>query len=127
MLSFVARRLAVSLVLVWLVASLVFMVIHLVPGDPAELLLSMGGVAPDPQSVRDLREKLGLDLSLWSQYTRYVGGLLRGDLGLSMQDEHPIADEIALRLPRTLELVAAAGLISVAIGVPAGVVAALRA
>ena len=127
MLSFVARRLAVSLVLVWLVASLVFMVIHLVPGDPAELLLSMGGVAPDPQSVRDLREKLGLGLSLWSQYTRYVGGLLRGDLGLSMQDEHPIADEIALRLPRTLELVAAAGLISVALGVPAGVVAALRA
>ena len=66
MLSFVARRLAVSLVLVWLVASLVFMVIHLVPGDPAELLLSMGGAATGPQWGRDLREKLGLALSLWS-------------------------------------------------------------
>lgn len=127
MLAFAFKRLLISLALVWAVASLVFLVIHMVPGDPAELLLSLGGVAPDPQAVRELREKLGLNQPLWTQYTQYIGGLLRGDFGLSMQDEHPIAEEIALRLPRTLELVATAGLISVFVGAPAGVIAALRA
>lgn len=127
MLAFAARRLLVSLGLVWVVASLVFLVIHLIPGDPAELLLSQGGIAPDPAAVEELRERLGLNLPLWTQYLAYMGGLLRGDFGLSLQDEHPIAEEIALRLPRTLELVGAAGLIAVAFGVPAGVAAGLRA
>ncbi|ONG54438.1 glutathione ABC transporter permease GsiC [Pseudoroseomonas deserti] len=127
MLAFAARRLAVSLALVWVVATLVFLVIHMIPGDPAELLLAQGGVAPDPALVADLRERLGLDQPLWTQYATYMGGLLQGDFGLSLQDEHAVADEIALRLPRTLELVATAGLLSVLIGLPAGVLAGLRA
>ncbi|WP_338148179.1 ABC transporter permease [Neoroseomonas eburnea] len=127
MLAYAARRLAVSVALVWVVASLVFLVIHLIPGDPAELLLSQGGIAPDPAAVEELRERLGLNQPLWTQYVAYMGGLLKGDFGLSLQDEHPIADEIALRLPRTLELVGMAGAISVAFGVPLGMVAALRA
>lgn len=127
MLGFAARRLLVSLGLVWLVASLVFLVIHLIPGDPAELLLSQGGIAPDPAAVEELRERLGLNQPLWQQYVTYIGGLLQGDFGTSLQDEHPIAEEIALRLPRTLELVGAAGLIAVLLGLPLGTVAALRA
>lgn len=127
MLAFAARRLIVSVGLVWAVASLVFLVIHLIPGDPAELLLSQGGIAPDPMAVEELRERLGLNLPLWTQYLDYMGGLMRGDFGLALQDEHPIVDEIALRLPRTLELVGAAGLIALAFGVPLGIAAALRA
>jgi peptide/nickel transport system permease protein len=127
MLAFAARRLLLSLGLVWLVASLVFLMIHLIPGDPAELLLSQGGIAPDPAAVEELRERLGLNEPLWSQYVTYMSGLLRGDFGVSLQDEHPIAEEIALRLPRTLELVGTAGLISLALGIPLGVAAALRA
>ncbi|MEO3473559.1 ABC transporter permease [Roseomonas sp. CAU 1739] len=127
MLAFAARRLIVSVGLVWAVASLVFLVIHLIPGDPAELLLSQGGIAPDPAAVEELRDRLGLNLPLWTQYLDYMGGLLRGDFGLALQDEHPIVDEIALRLPRTLELVGAAGLIALVFGVPLGVAAALRA
>ncbi|MBW6400663.1 ABC transporter permease [Roseomonas sp. HJA6] len=127
MLAFVARRLVISVGLVWAVASLVFLVIHLIPGDPAELLLSQGGIAPDPAAVEELRERLGLNLPLWQQYVSYLGGLLQGDFGLALQDDHPIVDEIALRLPRTLELVGMAGLISVVFGVPLGVAAALRA
>ena len=115
------------MVLVWAVASLVFLVIHLIPGDPAELLLSQGGIAPDPAAVEELRERLGLNLPLWQQYVGYLGGLLQGDFGYSLQDDHPIVDEIALRLPRTLELVGMAGLIAVVFGVPLGVAAALRA
>ncbi len=127
MLAYTARRLLVSLGLVWVVASLVFMVIHLIPGDPAEVLLSQGGIAPDPATVADLRERLGLNRPIVTQYVDYLGGLLRGDFGVSLQDEHPIVEEIALRLPRTLELIAAAALISVLFGVPLGVWSALRA
>jgi peptide/nickel transport system permease protein len=127
LLAFAARRLAVSVVLVWAVASLVFLVIHLIPGDPAELLLSQGGIAPDPASVEELRDRLGLNQPLLTQYLAYMGGLLRGDVGYSMLDDHPIADEITLRLPRTLELIGAAGLIALIVGVPLGVAAALRA
>lgn len=127
MLAFVARRSAIALSLVLAVASLVFLVIHLIPGDPAELLLSQGGVAPDPAAIDELRQRLGLDLPLWRQYVQYLSGLVRGDFGVSLVDEHPIADEIALRLPRTLELVGAAGLLALLGGLPLGTRAALRA
>jgi peptide/nickel transport system permease protein len=126
MLGYALRRVAVALGLIWAVVTLVFLIIHLVPGDPAELLLSQGGVAPDPVAVTELREKLGLDRPIASQYLAYVGALLRGDLGSSLLDEHSVAAEIALRLPRTLELIFAAGLIAVAFGLPLGTLAALR-
>lgn len=127
MLGYAVRRSLVALGLVWVVATLVFLVIHLIPGDPAELLLSQGGFAPDPAAVAELRERLGLDRPLPEQYLEYLGGLLQGDLGRSLLDEHPVAGEIALRLPRTLELILAAALLAVAIGLPLGTLAALRA
>jgi peptide/nickel transport system permease protein len=126
MLGYALTRIAVALGLIWAVVTLVFLVIHLVPGDAAELLLSQGGVAPDPIAVKELREKLGLDQPITTQYLVYLRGLLRGDLGSSLLDEHSVAAEIALRLPRTLELIFAAGLISVAFGLPLGTLAALR-
>ena len=126
MLRFASGRLAASLVLIWVVASLVFLVIHLIPGDPAELLLSQGGVAPDAAQVADLREHLGLDRPLGSQYLSYLNGLVHGDFGTSLQDEHPVAEDIVVRLPRTLELVGMAGLLAVLVGLPLGVLAALR-
>lgn len=127
MLGYAARRSVVALGLVWVVATLVFLVIHLIPGDPAELLLSQGGFAPDPAAVAELRERLGLDRPLPAQYLAYLGDLARGDLGRSLLDEHPVAEEIALRLPRTLELILAAAVLAVAAGLPLGTLAALRA
>lgn len=126
MLAYALGRIAVALGLIWVVATLVFLIIHLVPGDPAELLLSQGGVAADPAAVAELRDKLGLNLPIATQYWHYVSGLLRGDLGSSLLDDHSIAAEIALRLPRTLELIFAATLLSVLIGLPLGTLAALR-
>ncbi|MBV8838873.1 MAG: ABC transporter permease [Alphaproteobacteria bacterium] len=126
MLAYALGRIAVALGLIWVVATLVFLIIHLVPGDPAELLLSQGGVAADPAAVAELRDKLGLNLPIATQYLNYVSGLLRGDLGASLLDDHSIAAEIALRLPRTLELILAATLLSVLIGLPLGTLAALR-
>src|SRR3954469_19806621 len=99
MLVYTAWRVTVALSLAWVVATLVFLIIHFVPGDPAELLLSQGGVAPDPAAVTELREKLGLDRPIVAQYVSHIGALLKGDLGSSLLDDHSVADEITLRLP----------------------------
>jgi peptide/nickel transport system permease protein len=121
----VGKRIGVSVLLVWIVASVVFMAIHFVPGDPAELLLSSGGLAPDPDAVAELRRRLGLDQPILVQYANDFARLLQGDLGRSMKDDSPIIEAIMRRLPRTLELIAAAGVISILIGVPAGTYAAI--
>src|SRR5260221_476761 len=125
--AYLARRCGVALGLIWVVTTLVFLVIHLIPGDPAELLLSQGGVAPEPEAVAELRERLGLDRPLASQYVAYLGDLVHGRLGTSLRDDHAVAGEIGVRLPRTLELIGAAALVAFLVGLPAGTLAALRA
>jgi peptide/nickel transport system permease protein len=122
----VIGRIGVSLVLVWIVASIVFLALRCVPGDPAELLLSQGGAAPDPAAVAQLHEQLGLDQPIWTQYVTSLGKLLHGDFGNSLQDDSPVATEIWQRLPRTLELIAAATIIALVTGLPMGLLAALR-
>jgi len=111
----------------WVVATIVFLALHLVPGDPAELLLSTGGTAPDPVSVAELRERLGLNKPILEQYGDFLAGLARGDLGTSLVDDYPVIDEILLRLPRTLELILAGTLLAVLIALPAGTWAAVHA
>jgi peptide/nickel transport system permease protein len=120
------KRIGVSVLLVWIVSTVVFLAIYLVPGDPAELLLSQGGVAPDPSVVAELRTQLGLDRPILEQYGAAMAGLLRGDFGYSMIDGAPVGGEIARRLPRTLELIGAAALLAVLIGLPTGTFAAVR-
>lgn len=120
------RRVAQSLVMLWVVISLVFLSIHFVPGDPAELLLAQDGGSPDPIMVEMLREELGLNRPLWDQYTQKMGDLLQGNLGTSIVDGSSVGDEVMRRLPRTLELIGAAGILSLLIGIPAGLLSALR-
>ena len=120
------RRIATSVALVWIIITIVFLAIRFVPGDPAELLLSQGGMAPDPDTVAALREQLGLNAPVLVQYRDSLIALLQGDLGRSMRDEAPVAAEILHRLPRTLELIGMAALLAVLIGLPAGAWAALR-
>lgn len=122
----ILQRIATSALLVWAVASIVFLSIHFVPGDPAEVLLSAGGSAPDPDSVAALRSELGLDRPILVQYLASLRGFLTGDLGHSMRDGVSVASEVARRLPRTLELIGAAVLLSVLIGLPSGIHAAVH-
>lgn len=122
----VLKRIGVSLVLVWVVATIVFLAIRLVPGDPAEILLSQGGIAPDPSAVAQLRDQLGLNRPLGVQYLQDMRALLAGNLGESLQDQSPVAGELMLRLPRTLELIGAAALLAVLVGLPGGLLAAVR-
>ncbi|MBU2961343.1 ABC transporter permease [Citreicella sp. C3M06] len=126
MLRYIAFRSLVALFLVWIVVTIVFLLLHLIPGDPAELLLSGGNVAADPQAVAAMREKMGLNAPLWQQYLDHMAGVLSGDLGVSFRDGAPVIEQIALRLPRTLEVIIAAALIATGIGVPLGTYAAIR-
>ena len=121
------KRVATSLLLMWVVATVVFLALHIVPGDPAELLLSTGGAVPDEYAIAELREKLGLNRPVLEQYGAFLAGLAEGDLGRSLVDDYPVAEEIMLRLPRTLELILAGTLLAVAIALPVGTAAAVRA
>ena len=124
--GWILQRVGVAVLLVWIVSSIVFLAIRLVPGDPATLLLSQGGVAPDPAAVAALREQLGLDQPAWLQYLAGMKAMLRGDLGVSLEDGTPVTTAILQRLPRTLELIGAAALIAVLVALPGGLAAATR-
>src|SRR5262245_35915435 len=123
MAAFLLRRLALTIPVVWLVVTLVFGLIHLVPGDPVAQMLGEG--APQPE-IQRLRHELGLDRPILEQYKTYVLGLVRGDLGLSFRNQEPVAHSIATRYPATLELAFAAIVVSLMLSIPAGVVAAVR-
>lgn len=127
MLRYIAFRSIVALFLVWVVVTSVFLLLYLIPGDPAELLLSQGSIAADPAAVESLRERMGLNEPLWQQYLDHLGGVLTGDLGASFRDGAPVIEQIATRLPRTLEVILAAALIATSIGVPLGTYAAIHA
>lgn len=126
MLSYIVRRCAVAAVMIFMVATSVFMILHVVPGDPVEVMLSADGMAPDPTVVAEMRSRLGLDLPLHEQFLNYMTNLARGDLGTSFQDGEPVAHNIAQRLPRTLELIGMATLLSLLVGIPLGVLAARK-
>src|SRR5215218_4516852 len=105
MLRYLLRRLVLTIPVLLGVATLVFSLIHLVPGDPAQSML--GDSAP-PQDVARLRQSLGLDRPLLVQYRGFLGGILRGDLGSSFRYGTPVTREIGSRLVRTLQLALAA-------------------
>lgn len=117
----VLTRLASALVVVLGVCTLVFALIHLVPGDPVEAMLGDRAQAADRAA---LRAALGLDRPLWEQYWSYLGDLLRLDLGASFLDQRPVTAILAERLPATLRLAAAALGIALVVALPLGVLAA---
>jgi ABC-type dipeptide/oligopeptide/nickel transport system permease component len=122
MLSFLVRRLLLTVLVLVGVATLVFSLIHLVPGDPAQAMLGEGA---SPDDIVQLRARLGLDRPLAEQYWTYMRGLVRGDLGTSLRTQLPVAGQLAERLPATAELAGAAMLVAVALAIPLGVVAAV--
>jgi len=122
MLTYLARRLVLTLPVLFGVATLVFSLIHLVPGDPAQAMLGDGA---SPQDIAQLRSRLGLDRPLLEQYGRYLKGLVRGDLGTSLRTQQPVGAQIAERLPATAELAAAAMLVAVMLAMPLGLIAAV--
>jgi peptide/nickel transport system permease protein len=121
--QFLAARLFSTAIVVFGVVTLVFLLIHLVPGDPVEVMLGETAQAADKAA---LREALGLDRPLWWQWLHYWAGLLRGDLGISLHSREPVAALLWQRLPATVELAAAGLLVALIIALPLGSLAAMR-
>lgn len=124
MIRFVLRRILLTIPVVFGVATLVFSLIHLVPGDPVQAML---GESASPADVGELRTKLGFDRPLYVQYGKFLSGAIRGDLGASLRTNQPVTTAIAERMPATFELAFAAMLVAVLIAIPLGIVAAVRA
>jgi peptide/nickel transport system permease protein len=123
MLGFIGGRLLGTVPVIVILSIGVFLMLHLTPGDPVQIML---GQDADPQAVAAVRAELGLDQPLPIQYVRWAGNALHGDLGRSIRTNQPVSDAIVSRLPVTLELSLLALLISLLIGLPAGMLAAVR-
>jgi peptide/nickel transport system permease protein len=124
MLKYIARRLIVSIPVLLGLTVIVFSMMHLLPGDPAEVILAQSGARPE--AVARLRLQLGLDQPLPVQYGRFLGGLLRGDLGSSLFTNRPVSEIVAQNLPSTMELAGAAMLLAVLLGTTLGILAAVH-
>jgi peptide/nickel transport system permease protein len=121
-LRFLARRLVLTIPVLFGVATLVFSLIHLIPGDPARAML---GDAASQEDVDALRERLGLNRPLLEQYGAFLSGIVRGDLGTSMRTGQPVVSQIVERMPATIELAAAAMFVAIGVAIPLGIIAAV--
>jgi ABC-type dipeptide/oligopeptide/nickel transport system permease component len=123
MIKYSIRRILLTLPLLVVVLTIVFVFVRLAPGDPAVAML---GQYASQESIDALRSEMGLDAPIWLQYLRFLGNLLRGDLGVSMLNGVPVVDQLRLVLPYTLELTISAMLLGILLGVPMGVYSALH-
>jgi peptide/nickel transport system permease protein len=121
MAPFLVRRLLLTVPVLLGVATLVFSLIHIIPGDPAAAML---GESADPAQIARLRHELGLDRPLHQQYFGYLAGLLHGDLGHSLRTAQSVTQVIGERAPATIELAVVAMLVAIVVAIPLGIVAA---
>ena len=123
MTRYISLRLLFAVPALWLIVTLVFLLVHIVPGDPVQQMLGEGARAGD---LLQLRHALGLDVPISTQYRHYLAGIVRGDLGDSFRFQQPVTSVILAHYPATLELAVVALLVCAAIGIPAGLLAASR-
>jgi ABC-type dipeptide/oligopeptide/nickel transport system permease component len=121
-LRYLVRRILLTIPVLLGVATLVFSLIHLVPGDPAQAMLGDGAA---PQDIADLRASLGLDRPLLEQYATFLRHAIAGDLGRSFRTGQPVTAMIVERIPATAELAVAAMIVAILIALPLGVIAAV--
>jgi peptide/nickel transport system permease protein len=125
MLRYIASRLLIAGVMVVLATLVIFLIANTVPGDP--VLTQLGDIAANnPVIVAAYRHKWGLDLPMWDRYWIFLVGLVHGDLGISISSQRPVLDDIAQYAPATIELSTVAFLLSLLIGLPLGIVAAIE-
>jgi peptide/nickel transport system permease protein len=119
---YLIRRLLLTIPVLLGVATLVFSLIHFIPGDPAQAMLGEGAA---PEDIAQLRERLGLDRPLLVQYGSFLRGLTRGDLGVSLRNDQPVLQQILERMPATAELAFASMTVAVLFALPLGIIAAV--
>lgn len=123
MTRYLSRRLLQAFPTVIIVTIVVFLMLDLIPGDPAEIFV--GENRSTPEMIERIREEMGLNRPLYIQYLDYMWNALRGDFGHSLNNKRPVLDEIFLRLPFTAELTLGAFFIAITLGISLGIVAAL--
>lgn len=123
MYRFVVRRLLLILPIFLVASFLLFSLLYIMPGDPA---MTAAGPQAGPGQVASIRHDLGIDRPIYVRYFEWLGGIFHGDLGRSWETHRPVATQIIERLPLTIELSIAAFLFSLAIGIPLGIIAALK-
>jgi len=121
--AYITKRLLLAIPVVFGVAFTVFVMVRLIPGDPARL---MAGEAATQVVVEGIRKDLGLDRPLAEQFATYLGSLLRGDFGRSIRSKAPVGGELAVRIPNTVRLTVAGLFVAVVVGVAAGAISAIR-
>jgi peptide/nickel transport system permease protein len=125
MIRYIVSRLLTAVAMVLLATLVIFLIANTVPGDPA--LAALGDMAAsDPLQVTEFRAKWGLDLPLWHQYWFFLQRLVHGDLGVSISSRRPVLQDIIDYAPATIELATVAFVLSVVVGLPLGVLAAVR-
>lgn len=120
--NYVFKRLLFLIPTLYVVVSLVFLLIHLVPGDPVDVILGERAMTADRER---LRQELKLDRSLWVQHSYFISGLLKGDMGESLYDRKPVVQLIREKFPATFKLALFAMLVALSVGVPLGLVSAI--
>ncbi len=118
------QKLVTALIQLWVIATLVFSIMYVMPGDPVLLLLGAES-NPTPEAIATTRHQLGLDQPVLTQYLKWLGNALHGDLGTSLNG-YPVADYIQASMPKTIELAVAAILVAALLGIPLGIAAALN-
>ena len=123
MIKYIIKKLILMIPILIGMTIIVFMILHLAPGDPVDLIV---GPNVTPEVYENIRDKLGLNQPLLIQYFKFVGNLMKGDLGTSILQQRPVAEIIKERFPVTLELGVVSLLLSFAIAIPAGIIAAVK-
>jgi peptide/nickel transport system permease protein len=122
---YIASRLGMAVVMALLATLVIFLIANTVPGDP--VLAQLGDVAAsNKEYLAQFRAKWGLDLPLWERYFIFLKGLLHGDLGISIATQRPVLDDIVAYAPATIELATAGFVLAVIVGIPLGIMAAVR-
>ncbi len=124
MLQFILRRLGLVIPTFIGITLLTFAFVHMIPGDPVMIMAGERGISPERHA--QLLAEMGLDKPLWQQYAHYIWGVLHGDLGISLKSRIPVWQEFVPRFKATLELGVCAMIFAVAVGIPVGVLAAVK-
>jgi len=123
MTQYIIRRLIYSIFIIWGCATIVFFMLRLVPGDPVSAML---GIEYTPQAAAQLRKNLGLDKPIYVQYVTWMGDVLHGDLGKSIDTRQPVTDQIVSAFPKTLSITILGFIFGAVVAVPMGLLAALK-
>ncbi len=123
--AYLTRRVLLMVLTLFGMSVLIFVMLRLVPGNIADILVDSAGIA-DPKEKAKIARELGLDRPIFDQYLQWIGGLIRGDLGFAYVSERPALEEIAPRIPISAKLAGLALFFSVILGVPLGVISAVR-